>query len=113
VKYALMILVTDESRESIRRDRAAHRARVVRWTAAQFRAGTLISGEAFDTEAEKAATVRRGGGTVEVTDGPFHDGAEELGGYLLVEVADRAAAVELATTWPNPDTIEVRAVRQP
>jgi hypothetical protein len=33
---------------------------------------------------------------------------ETLGGYLLVEVADRDEAVDLARSWPTGETIEVR-----
>lgn len=48
-----------------------------------------------------------------LTDSPVTDGSETLGGYVIVEVADRAEAVELAKTWPTGETIEVRPIWTP
>src|SRR5262245_45454098 len=41
------------------------------------------------------ARVRLGTGAVRVTDGPFTEAKEVIGGFFLLEVADKAAAVEL------------------
>lgn len=35
-----------------------------------------------------------------VTDGPFLEGTEVIGGYAEIEVADLDEALELAKTWP-------------
>ncbi|WP_172639393.1 YciI family protein [Streptomyces tailanensis] len=51
---------------------------------------------------------REDDGIPKATEGPFSDGEETLGGYVLVEVADRDAAVDIAKTWPTPETFEVR-----
>ena len=49
-----------------------------------------------------------------VTDGPYMEAKEVLGGYSLVEAATIDEAVELARTWPGLDrgwiTMEVRPV---
>ena len=48
-----------------------------------------------------------------VTDGPFTESKELVGGYSLVEAADLAAAVELAKSSPMPSTggtVEVREI---
>lgn len=81
------------------------------YTQALIDAGVLVSGEPL----EGAATgkiVAKGGF---VTDGPFAETAEQLGGYYLLEVADEAAAVEWATRLPGVerglDRIEVRPIR--
>jgi hypothetical protein len=50
----------------------------------------------FDT----ATTVRVENGETLLTDGPFVDAKEHLGGYLLVEVDDLDAALELAARIP-------------
>ncbi|MGY3680634.1 hypothetical protein ACVWXU_004257 [Streptomyces sp. TE33382] len=47
-------------------------------------------------------------GASSVTDGPAHTGEETLGGWFVVEVADRAEAIELAESLPTPETIEIR-----
>ncbi|MEM9553526.1 MAG: YciI family protein [Acidobacteriota bacterium] len=44
-----------------------------------------------------------------VTDGPFAESKELVGGYCMVEAADLPAAAELARSMPlSGDTIEVR-----
>jgi hypothetical protein len=109
VRFALVTIETDESRRHSREQRADHRARIEAWMAEQARRGTLVGGEAFDTEQLEPVTVRRDPtGTLSVTESPFAGEHETLGGYLLVEVADRDEAVELARSWPTGETIEVR-----
>lgn len=56
-----------------------------------------------------ATTVRRRGGEVLISDGPFAETAEQLGGLYIVEAADLDEAIELAKLLPEA-TIEVRAV---
>ncbi|HKC52123.1 MAG TPA: YciI family protein [Myxococcota bacterium] len=63
-------------------------------------------------EAEGARVRVRGGAAV-VTDGPFAEGREVVGGYFVVEVPDRAAAIELAKRCPyaRAGVIEVRVMQ--
>jgi hypothetical protein len=49
---------------------------------------------------ETATTVRVQGGQTLLTDGPFLDAKEHLGGYFLVEADDLDAALELAARVP-------------
>ncbi|MGJ5748767.1 YciI family protein [Streptomyces puniciscabiei] len=41
---------------------------------------------------------------------PTHAGDETLGGWFIVEVADRTKALELARSLPTPETVEVRPI---
>ena len=52
------------------------------------------------------------GGKALVTDGPFAEAKEAVGGYSLVRCADRAAAVELAKRYPHArwGPVEVRQI---
>src|SRR5258705_2964326 len=63
-------------------------------------------------EAEGVRVRVRGGAAV-VTDGPFAEGREVVGGYFVVDVPDRAAAIELAKRCPyaRAGVIEVRAMQ--
>jgi hypothetical protein len=64
------------------------------------------------TPTSTATTVRKafGGGT-SVTDGPFAETKEQLGGYYLVSAADLDEALALASRIPIPaGSIEVRPV---
>jgi hypothetical protein len=117
MKYALVIFETDESRHRIRTDRAAHRAAYETWIGKIAAAGKLISGDALDTESASATTVRKTTETTEaapatVTDGPALPGEETLGGWFIIDVADRAEAVELAKELGTLETIEIRPVLQ-
>jgi hypothetical protein len=63
--------------------------------------------------AETATSVRVVGGRTLVTDGPFADTKEVLGGFCLVEAADLDEALELAARIPAArlgGAVEVRPV---
>lgn len=70
----------------------------------------IISAEALDT-GETATTVRTRGGEVTVTDGPFAEAVEQLGGFYLLEAPDLDTVLDLVRTLP-PYDIEIRPVGQ-
>jgi hypothetical protein len=59
-----------------------------------------------------ATTVRDTGGDVSVTDGPFTEAGEQLGGFYLIEAADLDEAIELAKALPE-GIVEIRPVVPP
>lgn len=61
-----------------------------------------------------ATTVRARGGRVSVTDGPFAETKEQLGGYILIEARDLNEATRLASGMPPArlGSIEVRPIRE-
>jgi len=62
---------------------------------------------------EPGRVVRGVGEDIRVTDGPYSETKEWLGGYFLIEVPNYNAALELARECPNllhGGTIEVREV---
>ena len=72
--------------------------------------GSLAGGEALASTT--TATTIKGGGTV--TDGPFVETKEALGGFYVVEVRDLDHAVEIAKLCPAPGGgVEVRPVVDP
>jgi hypothetical protein len=74
-------------------------------------AGALVNGAALEAT-ETATSVRRdGAGGFLVTDGPFAESKEALGGYYLIEAADLDEALEIAKAVPAPHGgVEVRPV---
>ena len=54
-----------------------------------------------------AMTIKRVNGQMKVSDGPFIEAKEAVGGYAVVEVPDLDAAIRLAKSWPAGD-VEVR-----
>lgn len=77
--------------------------------------GSIVGGEALAHSAT-ARTVRAeqpGDGRVAgvrrpVTDGPFAETVEQLGGYYCIDVPDLETAVELAMLLPREYDVEVR-----
>jgi hypothetical protein len=70
----------------------------------------VIGGERLQP-VETATTVRVEDGRTLLTDGPFVDAKEHLGGFFLVEAADLDAALEIAARIPAArmgGAIEVR-----
>ena len=65
-------------------------------------------GSAALADADTATTVRHGGGEVRMTDGPFAETAEQIGGYYDVELPDLDTALEAAKLLPSGYAVEVR-----
>ena len=85
---------------------------------AVFNAELVQRGQLVDTNplerVEAAATVRLRNGSLSVTDGPFAETKEQLGGYYLIEARDLNEAVQVAARIPvatRGATIEVRPIR--
>ena len=68
----------------------------------------LLSGEALE-DGSAALTMRTRGGELIITDGPFAETAEHIGGYYLLEAPDVDAVVEVCKVLPAYD-IEIRPV---
>src|SRR5918994_2611289 len=60
------------------------------------------------------ARVSFAGGKPKVTDGPFAEAKEVLGGYWMIDVKSKAEAIEWASRCPasDNDVIEVRQVQE-
>ena len=74
-------------------------------------AGAHLAGEGLQPSAT-ATTVKREGDDRTVTDGPFAETKEQLGGFYLIDVADLDEALEWAKKAPVSDgfSTEVRPV---
>ncbi len=81
------------------------------YTAALEEAGVLRAGEALDP-VQTARTVRVRDGETLVSDGPFAETREALGGYYLIEVPDLETAEQWAARIPSAPygSVEVRSV---
>ena len=73
--------------------------------------GFLISTEPLQS-VSTAATVRVRGGKVSITDGPFAETKETLGGFFLINASDLNEAIQVASRWPSArlGSIEVRPI---
>jgi hypothetical protein len=75
------------------------------------KAGVLLALDGLQPTA-KGARVRFAGGRASVTDGPFAETKEIVGGYWMIQVKSREEAVEWAKRCPGTDgeMIELRQV---
>jgi hypothetical protein len=64
------------------------------------RGGHFLGGEALDS-VRNAVTLRMKDGGIEVTDGPFAETKETLGGILLLEARDLNHAIALMSKHPG------------
>ncbi|HUM11109.1 MAG TPA: YciI family protein [Myxococcaceae bacterium] len=77
------------------------------------KAGVLRAGSELKP-ASTATTVRVRGGKRQVTDGPFAETKEQLGGYYVIEVPNLESALDWAARCPSArdGSIEVRPLAQ-
>ena len=73
--------------------------------------GYLITAEPLQS-VRTAATVRVRNGKVAITDGPFAETKETLGGFFLINARDLNEAIQVASKWPSArlGSIEVRPI---
>ncbi|TWF76437.1 hypothetical protein FHX44_112327 [Pseudonocardia hierapolitana] len=69
---------------------------------------SVVGGEALE-RSSTASTVRRGADGALVTDGPFADTKEGLGGFYVIDAPDLDVALRLAKICPAGN-VEVRPV---
>jgi hypothetical protein len=109
MEYALLIYGDEKAWEA--RDEAEIRAnneRHARFAAMLAARGAMRGGKEL-AGTGSATTLRRTGDGVGVTDGPFAETTEVLGGYYLIEAADLDEAIALARELPEP-VIEIRPI---
>jgi hypothetical protein len=75
------------------------------------KAGVMLAGEGLHSPA-KGAHVSYSGGKPTVTDGPFAEAKEVVGGFWLIQASSREEALEWAKRVPGSDheVVEVRQV---
>jgi hypothetical protein len=109
-QYMLLIYVPTEGGLSPE----AQQAESPRWyeyTVGLQNAGVHVAGDALH-DVETATTVRVRDGETQITDGPFAETKEFLGGYYVIDVPDLDTALEHAAKIPSVGrgSVEVRPV---
>jgi hypothetical protein len=112
MKYVMLIAGNEDTWAGrAPEESAALYERIGRWWGKQSASGRVIGGNELEPS-PTATTVRIGmdGGTT-VTDGPFIEGKELIGGYGILDVADLDEALKIAASWPVPgDVLEIRPI---
>jgi hypothetical protein len=111
VKYVILLMNTEAAQNLTEADGQAWYGEIGAW----YEKGGGGSGKLVETgyqlaPGNTAKTVRASG----VTDGPFMETKEALGGYSVLDTDTIDEAVDIAKTWPGVDrgwmTVEVRPV---
>src|SRR5262249_36909710 len=112
MKYVLLFCGTEDDARRYeamsKADLDAQLARVGVWFSdPRIRGGLRVA------PGSTATTVRFGAnGDPLVTDGPFIEGKEDIGGWAIVEVAHLDEALDMARSWPARGVVEVRPVHE-
>ena len=107
-QYVLMLL-EDESWEKQSKDEMKRAyAAIGAWVDDLRNKGIMKGGEELQSK-RTATTVRRRNGAMSVTEGPFIESKEHVGGFMMIEVPDLDAAIAIAKSWPGGD-VEVRPI---
>ncbi len=112
MEYMLLIHVNEaEGRGRSDAEQGQMHREYMAFTQELARAGKNKGGNALQ-QAAAASTVRVRDGKTMVTDGPFAETKEQLGGYYLVEAKDLDEAISIAARIPGAKhgSIEVRPV---
>lgn len=113
MQYLLLIYLQEGAAPSAASDEemATELADYAAFTAESRGRGQFIAGEALEPTST-ATSVRIRDGQTFVTDGPFAETKEALGGFYLLECRDLDEAIEMAAKIPaaKRGTIEIRPI---
>jgi len=110
MKYVMLIANTEAVHSLTADEQQAWGSEVMAWYEKQAGTGTIADMGHQLQPPDTAKTVRASG----VTDGPFIESKEVLGGFTVLETGTLDEAVEITKSWPGVDrgliTIELRPV---
>ena len=114
MRYLLLIYMDESTYASMSESELqADMAKWWEYTNALKEAGVSPGGEALQPTST-ATTVREDGGKPLVTDGPFAETKEQLGGYYVLDVENLDAAIEWAHRCPSTKhgSTELRPIQE-
>ena len=100
---------TDETRRQSPEEMQAHMGKWMAWVEQLRKSGTYVSGEPL----VQGGKLVGGTGGRTVTDGPYTEGKEVVGGFFIINAENIDAAVEIAKDYPDFEyggTVQVRQV---
>ncbi|HEX3699013.1 MAG TPA: YciI family protein [Polyangia bacterium] len=88
-------------------------AAMMKYNESLRKAGVLLALDGLHPPS-MGARITFGGGKPKITDGPFAEAKEVLGGYWMIQVKSKEEAIQWASRCPAGDneTIEVRQVQE-
>ncbi len=114
MKYLCMVIVDEKKLNAMSESELqALDDESLAYDAVLRKGGHLLAAQALES-VQSATTVRVRGGKVSLTDGPFAETNEQIGGFLLIEAKDLNEAIQLASKVPpiRLGGIEVRPIKE-
>lgn len=111
MQYMLLIYAEERTEQPSEAEQKEVFTKWMAYTEAMKEAGVLVAGDALQPT-KTAKSLRMRSGERLVTDGPFAETKEHLGGYYLLDCESEQVALDWAAKCPAADygTIEVRAL---
>jgi hypothetical protein len=113
MKYVLLFGSATDWSQIPQEEQGAIYGQIMQWWEKHSQAGTIVGGAKLQP-VTTATTVRLDADKPVVTDGPFVEAKEVLGGFGIVDVANLDEALALAKTWPAlqvaGESVEIRPV---
>jgi hypothetical protein len=110
MRYLMLVLSTPQDPELTPQDEAGAPS-IEDWVDRYYGDGTATAGDRLRPPSD-AVGVRVRGGKVLVTDGPFYEAKEAIGGFDVIEAPDLDTAITVASEHPmaHAGAIELRPV---
>ena len=110
-EYVLLFRGGDSERQAMSpEEMQAHMGRWLEWRSGMIAKNQFVAGSPLMREGKVLH-----GKAKKLTDGPFVEGKEIIGGYILLKAADIEDAIKISENCPNLEgdsgTVEVREVR--
>jgi hypothetical protein len=113
MKYLCLVYFDESKLDALPKEEidALHAEAEAYVTAMRRREGFLAAGALEPTDS--AVTLRRRRGTVCLSDGPFTETTEQLGGVVLIDAPNLDEAIKIAARVPSArfGSVEIRPVR--
>jgi hypothetical protein len=114
MKYLLLCCHEEKKLDSMSKSEcAAVMEETMAYCEALKKSGHLIAVEQLEP-VQTAVTVRIRNGKASVTDGPFAETKEQVGGFFLIDARDLNEAIQVASKFPSArfGSLEVRPVKE-
>ena len=112
-EYLLIFRGGDEHREAEQKNPEAWQAHMMKWKTwmeSLGKQGKFVAGQPLEESGSVITGTKK-----TVTDGPYTEGKEVVGGYLIIKASDQAEAVKLSKDCPlleHDGIVEVRAIKE-
>jgi hypothetical protein len=113
MKFMVIVKASPESEAGLMPDPSIFEA-MGKFNEQMIDAGIMIAGEGLQ-ESRKGSRIRLSRGQYTVTDGPFAETKELVAGFWIIDVSDKAEAIEWMKKYPfaEGEEIEIRKVWEP